>query len=347
MNKIKVLVTGATGFVGKNILQALAARDDVAVVAACRDASRLPADFRGEIRPGDLMDAEYCRSVVRNVDVVCHAASWASLWGHQQLERARFYAPACRLIDAAVEQGVRRFILTSTVAINAASTKDTVFDDFAAATYVTYWPHLNMLIDVDHYMRARATPACRMVVLRLGTFVGRGNRLGLLPALVPRMKTHLVPWLAGGRKRMALLADTDLGQAFALAAVAEHLKNYESFNICSAEFPTMREVLQLIAQETGAPLPHFSVPYPLGYVFGGLMERLNPVLPGSPFLTRSIVHLSEEWLAPNHYAKAKLGYVPRKDWRIAVREQLAELKTAGYPWLPLRQEVLSSGKSGS
>ena len=138
---------------------------------------------------------------------------------------------------------------------------------------------------------------------------------------------------------MPLVADTDLGQAFALAAVAEGLKDYESFNICGTEFPPMRDVLTLIAKETNSPLPHFNVPYAMGYAFGWLMETLNPLLPGSPFLTRSIVHLSEEWLAPNDYAKTKLGYVPQKDWRLAVCEHLADLKSAGYPWSRLSQAV--------
>jgi hypothetical protein len=68
------------------------------------------------------------------------------------------------------------------------------------------------------------------------------------------------------------------------------------------------------------------------------MERLYPVLPGSsPFLTRSIVHLASDWLCSGEHAAQKLGYVPRKDWRIATREALADLQRAGYPWPRLAQ----------
>jgi hypothetical protein len=55
----------------------------------------------------------------------------------------------------------------------------------------------------------------------------------------------------------------------------------------------------------------------------------------SPFLTRSIVHLCENWQCATERARVRLGYVPRTDWRLAVREQLAELRAAGFPWAPL------------
>jgi hypothetical protein len=68
------------------------------------------------------------------------------------------------------------------------------------------------------------------------------------------------------------------------------------------------------------------------------METLHPVMPGSsPFLTRSIVHLCEDWHCPNDYAQKKLGYTPRKDWRVAVREHLADLRKEGFPWPRLCQ----------
>jgi nucleoside-diphosphate-sugar epimerase len=176
-----------------------------------------------------------------------------------------------------------------------------------------------------------------MVTLRLGHFIGAGNRLGLVPVLVPRLKTRLVPWLAGGKKRLPLVAGSDLGQAFALAAQAGTLDDYESFNICGAEFPTLREVVEHIARVAGCPTPLYSVPYPAGYLFGWLMEMLKPVLPGSsPFLTRSIVHLCENWVCTTDHARNKIGYRPAQDWRSAVREHLADLASDGYPWPHLR-----------
>lgn len=102
--------------------------------------------------------------------------------------------------------------------------------------------------------------------------------------------------------------------------------------------PQGLEVITYVAKQAGVPKPLYSVPYPAGYAFGWLMETLKPILPGSsPLLTRSIDHLCEDWICPNDYAQKKLGYVPKKDWRVAVDEHLADLKKEGFPWPVLCQ----------
>ena len=333
-----VLVTGASGFLGGNILKALTTYEEVSVIAACRQREKLGGGYVGAVRVGDLRDPAYRRAVVKDVDVICHAGSWASMWGHDELERANFYQPTRDLIAQAIEQGVGRFIMTSTVAIGAPAQDGRVLKDDSQPTRTGFWPHLDRLIDVDDFMRRNAQRGTQMISLRLGHFVGRGNRLGLVPALAPRLRTYLVPWLAGGRKHLPLVADTDLGRAFACASIARSLDDYESFNICGSEFPTLREVVEFIAAETGFPQPVYSVPFSAGYAFGWLMEKLHPVLPGSsPFLTRSIVHLCEDWVCPSDYAHKKLGYTPTRNWRTAMREHLDDLRKDGYPWPRLCQ----------
>jgi nucleoside-diphosphate-sugar epimerase len=334
----RVLVTGATGFLGRWVLAALTTRDDVEPVAACRRPSELPPGFAGEVRAGDLRHPGYRAAVVKGVDVVCHTGTWASFWGHPAQERTQFFEPARDLAEQAVRAGVGRFLLASTVAIGTPTKDGSPLDDFSPTRTTGFWPHLDRLVDLDTSMRHNSRRGTQMVTMRLGHFVGAGNRIGLVPALAPRLRTRLVPWLAGGRSRLPLVCDADLGEAFALAATANGLDDFESFNICGPEFPTAREVIGFIARETGSPPPWFSVPYPVGHGFGWLMEMTHPVLPGtSPFLTRSLVHLAGDWVCPGDYATRKLGYVPGKDWRTAASEALAELKTAGYPWPVLTQ----------
>ena len=110
-----ILVTGANGFVGSHILETLQARNDVRVIAACRDAKKLPASFKGEIREGDLRDDVYLDQLVEDVDVVCHAASWTSLWKHKHESKALYFDPSIKLIDKLEHSNVKRFVFVSTV----------------------------------------------------------------------------------------------------------------------------------------------------------------------------------------------------------------------------------------
>ncbi len=331
--KTRILVTGASGFLGRSALRALARRSEVETIAACRTPSKLDPSFRGEIRSGDLLDPAYRASLAQGVDVIFHGGGFASLWDHADLETSQFLEPSRDLVEQAIRAGVRRFVQSSTMVIARPPRDGTPLDDFAEPCPTGFWPHLDRLIELDRFMRANATRGTEMVCLRFGHFVGAGNSLGLIPALVPRLRTYLVPWLSGGRSRLPLVADDDLGESVALAAIAGDLDAYESFNVCGPEFPTVREVIELVARETGAAVPLFGVPHSAGYAFGWLMETLAPVLPWhSPFLTRSIVHLAEDWPCSTIRATERLGYVPRKDWRQAVREALAELSTRGFPW---------------
>ena len=114
-----VLVTGANGFVGSHVLEALAQRADVRVIAACREGGQLAGTFAGEVRVGDLRDPGYLKSVVEGVDVLCHAAAWTSMWGQSENSRRLFLEPGLALIKTARAAGVKRFVNTSTTSAAA------------------------------------------------------------------------------------------------------------------------------------------------------------------------------------------------------------------------------------
>ncbi len=317
-----VLVTGANGFVGSHVLEALQQRGEVKIIAACRDAKKLLPGFVGEARVGDLRDPHYRKALVQGVDVTCHAAAWSSLWGHRDESRTLYLEPTLALIDAARAAGVRRFINTSTA---SAASPDASSDPMSRGIPRALWPHLCNVIAIENALLEQAGAKFQVVNLRLGIFAGQRYSLGVLPILVPRLKTHLVPWVASGRTSMPIADGRDIGQAFALAATAEGLSDYEGFNIVGAEVPTVREVITLLHEEYGLPLPHFGVPFALAYPFAWLMEKLDPIVPWEPLITRSIIHLLEEVSADNKKAEELLGYRPVHDWRETIRVQMREM----------------------
>lgn len=332
-----ILVTGANGFVGSHVLDALLERTDVRVVAACRDRRTLSADASIEIREGDLRDASYRKSVIEGIDVVCHAAAWTSLWGHTAESRRLFLEPSMALIREARAAGVARFVNTSTT---SAAAPDHSADALSPGIRRRFWPHLCNVIAIENALRENAGKAFQVVNLRLGIFAGRRYGLGLLPILAPRLKTHLVPWVARGATSLPIIDGRDVGRAFSLAATASGLAEYESFNIVGPEVPRVRDVITCLHEDYGLPLPHFSVPFAVAYPFAWLMEKLDRIVPWQPLVTRSIVHLMEEVGVDNHKAERLLGYRPLHGWREAIKAQMAEMTTRQTRPMKMAKPVL-------
>lgn len=317
-----ILVTGANGFIGSHTLSYLSQQPDIKLIAACRDRKKLPDDFSGEVREGDIRDESYLASLLDNIDILVNAMAWSSLWGHGKQSDELFYQPSIKLIEKYKKSSASSFINISTT---SAAAPDHSADPMSKGIPRSFWPHLDNVIRIENTLRQLASESKKVVNMRLGIFAGGRYALGLLPILLPRLKTHLVPWVQGGKTHLPITDGRDLGQAMGLAALNNNLQNYESFNIVGPDIPTVHDIILFLHSEFGYPKPHFSVPFSIAYPFAWLMEKLDPIVPWEPLIARSIVHLLEETNADNDKATAMLGYQPQHDWREAIRLQISEM----------------------
>ena len=317
-----ILVIGANGFIGTHTIKFLQGQSNVEIIAACRDKSRLHSSFSGKVREGDLRDDAYLETLLDGVDVVVDAMAWSSLWGQKDQSEQLFYKPTVRLIDCFLKSDASRFVNISTT---AAAAPEHSSDAMAEGIMRPFWPHMCNNVRIENYLRANVSCEKSVINLRLGIFVGEHYGLGVLPILLPRLKTHLVPWVAGGKTQLALADGRDYGQAMGRAALKEGFEGFHSFNVVGKEIPTVREVILFLHNEFGVPKPHFSVPFWIAYQFAWLMEKIDPLVPWEPLIVRSIIHLMENTGATNERATQELGYLPEYDWRDAVRRQVAEM----------------------
>ena len=118
----KVVVTGATGRLGANVVKALVERGDaVRCLVMPKDlaASKLAA-FDIEVFEADLRDADRLREAVRSVDKVCH---FATLMDEvpEGMSNVEYFDINTRgsyaLMDAAQAEGVEKFVYTSSTSV--------------------------------------------------------------------------------------------------------------------------------------------------------------------------------------------------------------------------------------
>ena len=118
-----VLVTGASGFVGSHVVDALLARG-YAVRCLVRSESNLdwlPGD-RVQFCRGSMTDATSLDEAVRNVEVVIHSAGRVRAEGEQGYEDVNVHGTR-RLVQAVEKEarGLKRFVLVSSLAAGGPS----------------------------------------------------------------------------------------------------------------------------------------------------------------------------------------------------------------------------------
>lgn len=112
---MKVLVSGATGFIGGKIVSKLLEEDHevVALVRASSNAEGLPKPI--DIREADLFDISSLENAVQDVDVVIHCAAYFSFYPkNEELMFKVNHEGTKNLMNACVGTGVERFIYCST-----------------------------------------------------------------------------------------------------------------------------------------------------------------------------------------------------------------------------------------
>ncbi len=319
-----IVITGATGFSGSHVLNSLQGlpADEYNVIASCRTKSKLPKFYKGQTLVGDLMNDEYIEMITKKADVLCHTASWAEMNGSVDKSIKYFYSPTINLIDAALENGVKRFIFLSAITSNPIEqgkihTNRKIED---------IWAHYSSILKIEKYLENKKSIGMEIIILRVGFFVGRNYSLGLLPILLPRLKTHLVPWIEKGNTTLPLIDGRDIGLAFKQSVLAKLAKPFNVIDIVGKEVPTVKEVFNYLHTKYKFPLPHFSVSYRFAYAFAGFMRFIHKIIPGDPLIVPSIVLLLEETGSNNDQAKEVLNFSPEIHWKESIDIQIAEMR---------------------
>jgi len=114
----KILITGASGSLGKQLIFELIKRD-IKPVLQVRESSdtRYLDTLDLETRVADLRDSERLAELVEGIDGIIHTAAWVNFRCDRSDEFIAINTKAaCDLFQAASKAGVRRFVHVSTVA---------------------------------------------------------------------------------------------------------------------------------------------------------------------------------------------------------------------------------------
>jgi nucleoside-diphosphate-sugar epimerase len=303
---MRVLVTGATGFLGGVVARRLT-QDGYTVTGTGRDPAageRLRASGVNFVS-AELRRPEQWESLLDGADAVIHSAARSTLWGRWEDFVADNVTVSARLAQACARRGLILVHVSTPSVYNATGHHVQVPESLPVG------PRFDSLYARSKFMAEEAVrlahPAA--VVLRPRGLYGPGDT-ALVPRLARALRTGRLPRLTRGEVWTELTHVDNAAHAAALA-LAHPVPGL--FNVTDGEAVPLWATLDRLADRLGVPRPRRYVPPALLEGAATVLEtlaRLHPQRPEPPLTASGVRLLTRPMSLDLTRARTRLGYVP-------------------------------------
>lgn len=264
-NADKVLVTGATGFIGKRLLQ-----------EGNRSLVRAAPGLQGSVF-ADLLILSSLINACQGVDTVFHCAGHARAFNssNDEVQWKVNYEGTCNLLKAAGEAGVKSFVFLSSVKAMADPEEDCIDEDWPGVPISPYGKAKRAAESA--VLEAGAKYGMHVVNLRLAMVYGHGGR-GNLERMASAIRAGWFPPLPETGNRRSLVHVQDVVDAIRVVAGRTEA-NGKTYIVAGSQPHSSREIYEAIRVALGMSLsPPFTVPAGLLRTAGRLNGRINEIV---------------------------------------------------------------------
>ncbi|MDY4525421.1 MAG: NAD-dependent epimerase/dehydratase family protein [Treponema sp.] len=287
-----LLFTGATGFLGSNVIPLLRQTYEVETLALDPN-----ADYNVNLVTDQII-------LQKKYDVVLHAAGKAHVVPKSEEEIKLFYdinyEGTKKLCNALEKTGVpKSFIFMSTVAVYGCDIGELITEEHSLDGDT---PYAKSKIMAERFLQDWcAKNDVILTILRPSLIAGK-NPPGNLGAMIKGISSGKYLSIAGGVSHKSVMMACDLANVIPLCE-----KKGGIFNICDDSYPSFHELEVLISKQLGKKHPPLSIPYCVANVLahiGNLMGKKAPI--NSLRLEKIVKSLTFS----NEKIKKELGFVP-------------------------------------
>lgn len=319
---MKIVITGATGFLGSRLLERLATEcpADTELVGVGRTLKPHSTVEHPRVRYqlGDLADASFVNRVLHKADKVVHAAALSAPMGPPgAFERANVLATRF-VVQACSEQGVQRMVLISS---------PSVYFEFKDKTNIKESDPLPPPINVYARTKREAERIVQSsevphVILRPRALIGRGDTV-ILPRVIRAHREGKLRRMGTQQNLVDLTPVSNVVDAILLGLDANEQALNRVYNICNGNPVQLWPLLDDIFKRLGLEPMENSISIHVAKSIARLLEWHAKYLNGhkEPALTvYGIGTLTKTFAMDISEARQRLGYKPRQTVEEAIQE---------------------------
>jgi nucleoside-diphosphate-sugar epimerase len=288
---MNLLFTGASGFLGKNILCLLNKRFDISTLGLTDS-----DDYKINL-------SENSPVLNERFDIVLHAAGKVHSVSKNAEEEKSFFDVNVQgtknLCSSLEKAGIpSSFIFISTVAVYGLDFGELIREDQPLNGDT---PYAKSKLQAEEYLTIWCSKYdVKLSILRPSLIAGP-NPPGNLGAMINGIKTGKYLSISGGKARKSILMVQDIADLVPLVA-----EKGGTYNVCDSEHPTFRDLEKLIAEQLGKSNP-ISIPFRIAR----LMARGGDVFGNhAPFNSLKLDKMTKSLTFSNEKARSELGWKP-------------------------------------
>ena len=311
-----ILVTGATGYIGRRLLPWLHAEGGrVRILLRPRPKSpRLPTGLALEVALTSLADLRGVRAAMVGVDRVIHLASAAADGPRGDLY-ATDVAGTENVVQAAADASVRQIVFLSHLGASRASA----------------YPLLRAKALAEEHIRNSGLPH---LILRCGPIFGPGDRFLTRLAMMLAASPVVLPIPGEGAVQLHPLWLEDLVTALQWLLDDPEAK-LGTHEVGGPEHLSLRRVIDLVAETTG--YRRIFMPMRPAYM-RGLVWLLERMMPHPPLTTNALDYLAANRTAPLDSMIRLAGLQPAR-----LADRIGFLEEGRWGWQLMRRQLAVRG----
>jgi nucleoside-diphosphate-sugar epimerase len=318
---MKILLTGATGFLGFRTLEKLIEIDEVtSIIATGRTIKQSHYLKHPKITYilGELSDKAFVEEITQDIEYVIHAAALSSPWGkYKEFEDANLRSQL-NLINAIKRNKIVKYIYISTPSMYFDSTnrKDIRDNDPLPRKFINAYSTTKRMAEIE-----LINSGIPYVILRPRALTGRGDTV-IMPRIISAHKKGRLKIIGNGKNIVDLTSVANAVDAILLSLKAEGAALNQIYNITNGEPVNLWEKITYVLSLMNEQLPQKKIPYWLVLTIAQLMEWKSKISHmKEPVLTKYGVGVLAKSMTLDIYkARELLGYNPTVTTDEAIRE---------------------------